>query len=302
MSLFRSLLLQVSASTLRQLEHPRNRKAMRRLSRAGRGAPVAPALPTNGGLTIDLRGHLALVTGASGELGRTMVRTLARAGADVAVHFRSNSHQAEVLVSELQSMGRKAIAVQADVTSQVSVDRMVTDVRGHLGKPDIVVINAVEQIHPWEEVLEESVEDYISQFQSCVLQSVYLAKATLPSMAAQGWGRVIGINTECTMQLLPAMSAYAAAKRGMDGLLRVLAREVGPDGITVNQVAPGWTLSEKDRSGTADDTGYIRNVPLRRRGTDQEVANVVAFLASDLASFVHGVYLPVCGGNVMPTV
>jgi 3-oxoacyl-[acyl-carrier protein] reductase len=179
---------------------------------------------------------------------------------------------------------------------------MVSVVSAKLGIPDIVVVNAVEQIHPWSEVLEEAVEDYESQFRSCVLQTVLLAKATVPAMRERGWGRLIGINTECTMQLLPGMSAYAAGKRGMDGVMRVLAREIGPSGITVNQVAPGWTVSEKDRTTSVADAAYSRQVPLRRRGTDQEVANVVAFLASDLASFVHGVYLPVCGGNVMPTV
>jgi 3-oxoacyl-[acyl-carrier protein] reductase len=88
----------------------------------------------------------------------------------------------------------------------------------------------------------------------------------------------------------------------MDGLLRVLAREIGRDGITVNQVAPGWTISDKDRAQPPDDAAYAAKVPLGRRGTDQEVANVVAFLASDLASFVHGAFIPVCGGNIMPTV
>jgi 3-oxoacyl-[acyl-carrier protein] reductase len=118
----------------------------------------------------------------------------------------------------------------------------------------------------------------------------------------RGWGRIIGINTECTMQMFETYSAYVAGKRGMDGVLRVLAREIGQHGITVNQVAPGWTISDKHRAEPADDASYRAAVPLRRRGTDQEIANVVAFLASDLASYVHGAFVPVCGGNVMPTV
>jgi 3-oxoacyl-[acyl-carrier protein] reductase len=113
---------------------------------------------------------------------------------------------------------------------------------------------------------------------------------------------VIGVNTECSMQMFETQSAYVAGKRGMDGVLRVLAREIGRDGITVNQVAPGWTISDRDRARPADDAAYVQNVPLRRRGTDQEVAHVVAFLASELASFVHGAFVPVCGGNVMPTI
>jgi 3-oxoacyl-[acyl-carrier protein] reductase len=105
------------------------------------------------------------------------------------------------------------------------------------------------------------------------------------------------------MQNQPGQSAYVGGKRGADGVLRVLAKEVGEHQVTVNQVAPGWTVSDRDRAaGTERQPEYDRGVPLRRRGTDQEVANVVAFLASDLASFVTGAYVPVCGGNVMPCI
>ena len=98
-----------------------------------------------------------------------------------------------------------------------------------------------------------------------------------------------------------SQSAYVAGKRGMDGVLRVLAKEVGAHGITVNQVAPGWTVSEnRPAAGRAD--GYVNAVPLKRWGTDQDIANAVAFLASDLAGYITGAYIPVCGGNVMPTI
>ncbi len=103
--------------------------------------------------------------------------------------------------------------------------------------------------------------------------------------------------------LFPDQSAYTAGKRGMDGVLRVLAREVGEYGVTVNQVAPGWIISENANAGhNQEDASYIAGVPLRRRGTAREVANVVAFLASDLASFITGAYIPVSGGNVMPAI
>ena len=122
-------------------------------------------------------------------------------------------------------------------------------------------------------------------------------------MVEMNYGRFIGINTECSMQNAPNQSAYVAAKRGMDGILRILAKEIGQHQITVNQVAPGWTISNKDReNGTEFSPEYNKSVPLKRRGTDQEIANVVAFLASDLASFITGAYIPVCGGNVMPTI
>jgi 3-oxoacyl-[acyl-carrier protein] reductase len=253
-------------------------------------------------LQIDLSGKTALLTGASGELGRVMARTLGRSGADLILHYHRGEARAKRVEQDVLALGRRATLVQADVGTEAGVRAIADAAAATLGLPDIVVINAVAPIHPWSSVEEESIEDYESQFRTCVLQTVFLTKAFVPALREKGWGRIIGINTECTMQMFETQSAYVAGKRGMDGVLRVLAREVGPHGITVNQVAPGWTISDKDQQRVADDASYKASVPLRRRGTDQEIANVVAFLASDLASFVHGAFVPVCGGNVMPTV
>ncbi len=251
-------------------------------------------------ITIDLAGKTALVTGATGELGRVIARTLADAGADVAIHYARNRAKAEQLVEECREKGRKAVMVQADVTSKPEIEAMRETVTAALGAPDIIVNNAVIQ-YEWTSVLEQSESDYESQFRSCVLQNVMMAKAFVPAMIERSWGRVIGINTECTMQAVPSQSAYISGKAGMDRVLRVLAREIGGNGITVNQVAPGWTISE-NRSGEGTPQWYIDSVALKRRGTDQEIANAVVFLASDLASFISGVYLPVCGGTVMPAI
>jgi len=253
-------------------------------------------------MKIDLSGKTAVVTGASGELGRVMARTLASCGADVAVHYLNNEDRAGALCREIQEMSRRSLALQADITDRASVFRMKDTLEKEWGSPDIIVNNAVAQ-YPWTSVLEQKEEDYESQFRSCVLQNVFMAQAFVPGMIRKRWGRVIGINTECAMQNFPNQSAYVAGKRGMDGVLRVLAKESGPHQVTVNQVAPGWTLSEKNVDAPdASHTAYKAAVPLRRRGTDQEIANVVAFLASDLASFITGAYIPVCGGNVMPAI
>lgn len=253
-------------------------------------------------MQIDLSGKIAVVTGGTGQLGRTMVRTLAGCGADVAINYRQNRDKADELVQELTGMGRRAVAVQADVTEEADVYRMRDTIAGVLGAPDIIVNNAVIQ-YDWKPVLEQALEDYDSQYRSCVLHNVLMAKAFVPAMQARKYGRVVGINTECAMQCFPGQSAYVSGKRGMDGVMRILAKEVGPDNITVNQVAPGWTISDRDREkGSEVNEGYAKNTALKRRGTDQEIANAVAFLASDLASFITGVYLPVCGGYVMPTI
>jgi 3-oxoacyl-[acyl-carrier protein] reductase len=253
-------------------------------------------------MKIDLSGKIAVVTGATGQLGRVMAATLASCGADVAVHYLQNKAIAETLCQTLSQSGVRALAVQADVTDQDAIFKMRDTIAARLGSPDIIVNNAVSQ-YKWVPVLDQPLEDYESQFRTTVLHNVLMAKAFVPEMIAKGRGRVIGINTECAMQLLPTQSAYVAGKRGMDGVLRVLAREVGHHQITVNQVAPGWTISDRDRlEGTELQESYQAQVPMKRRGTDQEIANVVAFLASDLASFITGAYIPVCGGNVMPCI
>lgn len=253
-------------------------------------------------MKIDLSNRIALVTGGSGELGRVMVRTLGRCGASVAIHYLQNKQKAVELEAELKELGVRAIAVQADITDYDSVMRMRDVAQKKLGDPEIIVNNAVAQ-YKWVTVLEQAIADYESQFRSCVLQNVLMAKAFVPAMIKKRYGRVIAINTECAMQNFVTQSAYVSGKRGMDGVLRVLAKEVGEHQITVNQVAPGWTISERYRAaGTERSESYEKPVPLKRRGTDQEIANVVAFLASDLASFITGAYIPVCGGNVMPAI
>jgi 3-oxoacyl-[acyl-carrier protein] reductase len=264
--------------------------------------PVRAGIVPKAPLRIELGGKVALVTGASGELGRVIARTLAACGADVALHYFTGEERAQALERTILELGVRCVTVQADVTSAESVGAMRRDVARSLGVVDVLVLNAVAQYH-WQRVLEQPIADFQDQFSSSVAHSVLLAQAFVPAMIERGSGRVIGINTECAMQAFAHQGAYVAGKRGMDGVLRVLAREVGRHQITVNQVAPGWMVSDKVRAaGTERQPDYERTVPLGRRGYDQDVANAVAFLASDLAAFVTGVYLPVCGGNVMPAI
>ena len=231
-----------------------------------------------------------------------MTRTFARCGANLAIHYHRNQSQADELLTEIKTMGVKGCVVQADVTDADSVTQMQQSVAENLSEPDIIVNNSV--IFPdWTTVLDQPLEDYDSSYRSCVLHNVLMAKAFVPAMIKKRWGRVIAINTTSAMICGPNQSAYASGKRGMDAVLRVLAKEVGEHQITVNQVAPGWVITEKERAeGIKEDPDYVSRVPLKRRGEDQDVANAVAFLASDLAAFITGVYLPVCGGKVMPAI
>ncbi len=253
-------------------------------------------------LEINLRGHLALVTGGSGQLGRVICRTLGDCGADVVVHYHQNGEKARELCEELGRKGVRSIWVQADVTDEASIKAMQALVGAELGSPDILVNNAVIQ-YKWVNVLDQDPADYESQFRSSVLHNVLMAQTFVPAMIEKKWGRVIAINTECAMQNYPNQSAYVSGKRGMDGVLRVLAKEIGEQQITVNQVAPGWMISENvPDDDSQSQRQYRASVPLRRRGYDQDIANLVVFLASDLAAFISGQYISVSGGNVMPAI
>jgi len=253
-------------------------------------------------MEIDLKGRIALVTGGSGQLGRVICRSLADCGADVAIHYHQNETQARKLLAELTGKGVRAMIVQADVTDEASILSMKAQVEAQIGAPDIIVNNAVIQ-YEWTSVLEQDLADYESQFRSCVLHNVLMTKAFVPAMVQKKWGRVIAINTECVLQNFPSQSAYVAGKRGMDGVLRVLAKEIGEHQVTVNQVAPGWMISADVPDGAGEEElAYKANVPLKRRGYDQDVANLVVFLASDLAQFISGQYISVSGGNVMPAI
>src|SRR5690554_5432727 len=153
-------------------------------------------------MNIDLTGKRALVTGATGQLGRVMARTLAQCGADIVIHYHKNEAKAAELQIEIQALGRKAITIQADITDEQSVLNMQRVAFESFDTVDVIVANAVSQ-YKWTTILEQAPTDYLDQFQSCVMQSVLLIKAFVPRMIDNRYGRVIGINTECSMQNLP---------------------------------------------------------------------------------------------------
>ncbi len=258
-----------------------------------------------------LSGRVALVTGASGDLGRTIAQALAAAGADIAVHYHARRAQAEDVAEACRQHGVRAMLVSGDIADLPQMAAAHAAIVAELGKVDIAVANAVSQI-AWKNVLDQPLDDYLDQFRTCVLHAAVLAKVCVPSMREQGWGRIIGINTEVVLECRPGSSAYSAGKGGMDRLLRCLAKEVGAAGITVNQVAPGYMISERNRKvgGSADDdgltpeqlAGYVAGVPLGHRGSDSDIADAVMFFASPAARFISGAFLPVCGGRAMTAI
>ncbi|WP_315720885.1 MULTISPECIES: SDR family NAD(P)-dependent oxidoreductase [unclassified Bradyrhizobium] len=264
--------------------------------------PDDPALkPLRSPLQIDLSGRVALVTGAAGEIGRPIARTLAACGAKVAIHYLTARDTAERLRDELNELApQRACTVSGDVAKLEDVEAMRGIAESQLGPVDIVVNNAVTWFDE-RPVVDQTADQFDRVFRSSVLQAWATARVFSGPMIERRWGRLISLGTEMTSLALPNRAPYTAAKCAMDGMLRSLAKELGEHGITVNQVAPGWVISDKDRRDRDEvQPLYERSVPLGRRGYDQDVANMIAFLASDLASFVTGVRVPVCGGIVMP--
>ncbi|KAA9148954.1 SDR family oxidoreductase [Amycolatopsis acidicola] len=242
---------------------------------------------------------MALVTGASRGLGAHIARALAADGWDVAVNYHSDDDGARRVVDEIHALGRKALAAKADVTDEDEVPGLVERAGRELGAIGALVVNATG---PQPEIPLEALtwRDQLDQLEFFVKSPTLLAKAVLPGMKALGQGRIIQIGSDMAERALPEWSAYTAAKSAQHGLTRVWARELGPSGITVNLVAPGWIPVERHAGAPdGDRRSYVADVPLRRFGLPREVAAAVRFLASDAGSFVNGERITVNGGHTI---
>ncbi len=242
---------------------------------------------------------VALVTGASRGLGPHLARRLAADGWPVAVNYRSDRPGAQTVVDDIERAGGRAAAFGADVTDEDQVRGLVAAVLSELGPVQVVVANATGP-QPERTAAEVTWQDHLDQLVFFVKSPTLLMQATLPGMTALGGGRIIHIGSDMFERALPGWSAYNAAKGAQIGLARTWARELGPLGITVNVVAPGWIPVERHGEITdANGGGYRRDVPLGRMGTPGEIADVVAFVASDAARFVTGQRITVNGGHTI---
>lgn len=241
--------------------------------------------------------HVALVTGASRGLGRAMAETLAGQGFRVAINYAS-SHQAATSVKErILASGGVAETFAADITDESAVAELKTAITAALGDVDVLVLNATG---PQPAIPVEDLEwsDMLQQLEFFVKSPLLLTRAFLPEMKTRGWGRIIQIGSEVFQIGNARSSAYVSAKAAQLGLTRSWARELGPYGITVNLVAPGWIPVERHQ-GTPDTdyTGYLRDVPLDHMGMPEDIAAAVGYLASDGGRFVTGQQLSVNGGR-----
>jgi 3-oxoacyl-[acyl-carrier protein] reductase len=241
----------------------------------------------------------ALVTGASRGLGAAMAVALAEAGHRVAVNYYERAARAEELCAGLRARGLVAQAFQGDVRDEADVARMVSEVAAALGAVEVVVVNATGH-QPLLSIEEQTWQSYLDQMEYFVKSPLLLVKAVLPSMRERGFGRVIQIGSEVVELGNPRFANYVAAKGAQLGQTRSWARELASSGITVNLVAPGWIPTERAFSATeAEKAAYAQAVPMQRMGVPEEVGRVVAFLASDDASFITGQKLSVNGGNTL---
>ncbi len=242
-----------------------------------------------------LEGRVALVTGASRGIGRAIALRLAEEGCDVAVNYHSSPDAAEEVARAIRGMGRRALAVGADVASTDQVGAMVAAVEEGLGPVDVLVNNA--GIHKHHKSWEMSVEDW-DRIIGVNLTGAYLTSRLLgPRMAERGWGRIVNISSVVADIGSDHEAHYTASKAGMHGLTKSLALELSPKGVTVNAVSPGWIRTDMTADVTEEEWAEaLEEIPLGRIGEPEEIASVVAYLASEESSYVTGQVLHVNGG------
>lgn len=246
---------------------------------------------------MSLSGRVAFVTGASQGIGRTCALRLAKDGATVAVAARNKEKLGE-LVREITAAGGKAAAFPLDVADEEQVKATVKDAIAQLGKIEILVNNA--GITRDQLVMRMKRADWDAVLQTNLTSAYFLIQQVITSMLRQKWGRIINITSVFGQMGQAGQANYSASKAGLIGLTMAIAREVGSRNITCNAVAPGFieTAMTAVLSDEFKQTA-IKQIPLGRVGTPDDVASAVAFLASDEASYITGHVLSVNGGMLM---
>ncbi len=254
-------------------------------------------------MTDDTRRRVALVTGSSRGLGRAIAVRLARDGCDVAVHFVASAAPAEAAVAEAHLIGSgagvRAAAFQADVSDEAACQALVKAVVAEFGAIDVLVNNA--GITRDTLALRMKAGDWDAVLATNLTSAFHLSKAALRGMLRSEWGRIVNVASVVGLMGNVGQANYVAAKAGLIGLTKALAREYAGKGVTVNAVAPGFIESDMT-AGLPEQLklSYLERIPVGRLGRPEEVAAAVAYLVSEDAGYVNGQTLVVDGGMVMP--
>ena len=259
-------------------------------------------------MDLGLRGRVAIVAAASKGLGRAVAEELAREGAHVAICARTAQTLEETAAGIAKSSGTEVFHTALDVTDSKAVAEFVAAVETRFGRVDICVTNSGG---PPSNVFKGTTqEDWRAALDQLLMSTVFFAQETLPRMQKRKWGRLITITSSAVKQPVDGLLLSNSIRAGVAGLARTLANEYAADGITVNNVCPGYTRTARldglaatisARTGTKPEEVFAkweREIPAGRLGTPQEFAAVVAFLASERASYVNGASIAVDGGLV----
>jgi 3-oxoacyl-[acyl-carrier protein] reductase len=251
------------------------------------------------GTMIALDNRVALVTGAARGIGRACAKMLAQAGARVAVNYRAAKEQASTLLDEIRKAGGEAQAYRADVSERAEVDRMIEAVRRDFGPVDILVANAgiyPAESGPAEELSEES---WGHTLDVNLTGMWHCCRAVIPDMKKRRSGRIVLISSVSALTGEALGAGYAVSKGGVISLGASLAQDLGPYGVIVNCISPGWVDTDMTANGLVGEEREkaARQTSVRRIGTPEEIAGPVLFLASDLATYISGQNLVVDGGE-----
>ena len=247
---------------------------------------------------LDLTGKVALVSGGSRGIGRAIALRLAKQGAAVVITYQSNAAAAEEVVAAITAEGGKAQAVQGDVRDMEAATAAVKAATGAFGRLDILVNNAGTTRDTLLPMMKE--EDWDVVLDTNLKGAYHLTKAALRPMIRQKSGRIISITSVAGVMGNPGQANYSAAKAGLIGFTKSVAKEIGSRSITVNAVAPGYIPTDLTSELPPDlIQRMVELSALQRLGTVEDVANVVAFLASDEAGFITGQVISVDGGLAM---
>jgi len=259
-------------------------------------------------MELGLKGRVAIVAAASSGLGRAVATELAREGARVAICARSTEALQKAAEGIRAETGAEVIHESLDVRDATAVARFVAAVEQHYGKVEICVTNSGGP--PSKLFADTQPEDWRSAVDLLLMSAVFFARETLPRMKKGGWGRFITITSYTVKQPVDGLLLSNSIRAAVTGLARTLANEYAAYGITVNNVCPGYTATDRlgelaevisKRNGTTPEDvfeGWRKQIPAGRIGTPQEFASAVAFLASERASYVNGVSLAIDGGIV----